>query len=140
MSQGSYNSGDMDMCQIQIILQDAGKPYKVVPTTYNGQSINGPTLDGTNYVDLTTHSSVIARGLKNYGTTNGGWKVVTLPFEYRSLTRIPTHAVVTFTSSYLGDYFTGGEGSTMWADEFEYVYNPLELDPADRDAFFALFK
>ena len=139
MSQGSYNIGDLDMCQIQIVLQDAGKPYKVVPTEKDGQSINGPTLDGKNYVDLSSHESVIARGLKNYGSTNGGWEYITLPFEYRSLIRRPTHAVVTFTSSYLGDYFTGGEGSTMWADEFDYVYDPLKLDDSDRDAFFALF-
>lgn len=132
-------SGKPDLCQIQIVLQDAGKPYIVVPTTYNGVSINGPTLDGETYCDLSVHSSVIARGIREYGNTSGTFKEILLPFTYRSITRVPTHAVVTFTSSYLGDYFTGGEGSTMWADEFSYVYDPLELPDADRDAFFNLF-
>lgn len=134
----SYN-GKPDLCQIQIVLQDAGKPYIVVPTTFNGVSINGPTHDGQTYCDLSNDQSVIARGIREYGNTSGGFKEILLPFTYRSITRIPTHAVVTFTSSYLGDYFTGGEGSTMWADEFSYVYDPLELPDADRDAFFNLF-
>ena len=85
------------------------------------------------------HSSVIARGIRNYSDTGGTFKQITLPFTYRSVTRIPTHAVVTFSSSYLGDYFTGADGATMWADEFEYIYDPMELPDADRDAFFNLF-
>jgi hypothetical protein len=47
---------------------------------------------------------------------------------------------VTFSSSYLGDYFTGGEGSTMWVDELNYIYDPLELSEVDREAFFAKFE
>ena len=140
-SSSGYDSyeGQADLCQIQIVLQDAGQPYFVVPTTYNGVSINGPTLDRSVYCDLSTHSSVIARGIRNYSDTGGAFKQITLPFTYRSVTRIPTHAVVTFSSSYLGDYFTGADGATMWADEFEYIYDPMELPDADRDAFFNLF-
>ena len=131
-------SGQPDLCQIQIVLSDAGTHYTVIPTTYNGVDVNGPTLNGE-YCDLSTHWSVVARGIKNYGDTGGQFKEVTLPFIYRSITRIPSHIVVTFTSSYLGDYFTGGEGSVMWADEFELVYDPIDLPADDRDAFFALF-
>ena len=136
---GSY-SGQPDLCQVQIVLQDAGQPYFVVPTTYDGVSVNGPTLDRNTYCNLENHSSVVARGIQNYGDTGGAFKQITLPFTYRSTTRIPTHAIVTFSSSYLGDYFTGGEGSTMWADEFEYIYDPMELPAESREAFFALFK
>ena len=136
---GSY-SGQPDLCQVQIVLQDAGQPYFVVPTTFNGVSVNGPTLDRNVYCNLETHSSVVARGIQNYGDTGGTFKQITLPFTYRSTTRIPTHAIVTFSSSYLGDYFTGGEGSTMWADEFEYIYDPMELPAESREAFFSLFK
>lgn len=136
---GNY-SGQPDYCQIHIVLQDAGQPYFVVPTTFNGVSVNGPTLDRKAYVDLETHSSVIARGVRNYGDTGRSFKEITLPLTYNSLTRIPTHIIVAFSSSYLGDYFTGGEGATMWADEFEFVYDPLELPADAREAFFALFK
>ena len=132
--------GQSDLCQIQVVLQDAGQTYFVVPTTYNGVSVNGPTLDRTNYVDLETHSSVIARVIRNFGDTNKAFQEITLPLIYRSLERIPTHAIVTFSSSYLGDYFTGGDGSLMWADEFEFIYDPLQLPAEDRDAFFNLFE
>lgn len=135
---GSYY-GQMDKCQIQIVLQDAGQPYYIVPTTYNGVSVNGPTMDRNTYVDLSTHSSVIARGVRNFDSTNGTFKEVLLPFTYRSISRTPTHAVITFTSSYLGDYFTGGEDSVMWADEFEYLYDPMELPDDARDSFFSMF-
>jgi hypothetical protein len=121
------------------VLQDAGQPYFVVPTTFNGAPVNGPTLNRKDYVDLETHSSVVARGIRNCGDTEGNFKEIVLPITYRSTERVPSHVVVTFTSSYLGDYFTGGEGSTMWADEFEFIYNPMELSADARDAFFALF-
>ena len=131
---------EKDMCQIQIVLSDVGRPYKVVPTTFNGASINGPTLDeDQTYLDLSTHESVVARGIQNYGDTDGKLQKVILPFEYRSNTRIPTHAVVTFTSSYLGDYFTGGEGSTMWIDDLNYIYDPIDLSEIEREAFFETF-
>ena len=131
---------EKDKCQVLIVLQDVGRPYKVVPTTFNGASINGPTLDeNQTFCDLSVHESVVARGIRNYDDTNGKMQKVVLPFEYRSTTRIPTHAVVTFTSSYLGDYFTGGEGSTMWVDELKYIYDPMELSETEREAFFAKF-
>ena len=140
-SSGDYTGyeGQPDLCQIQVILQDAGQPYFVYPVTYNGKSINGPTLDRSQYCDLETHSSVVARGISNYADTGGEFKQVTLPIAYRSISRIPTHAVVTFSSSYLGDYFTGGDGAIMWADEFEFIYDPMELPEDSREAFFALF-
>ena len=134
----SYN-GKPDHGQIQVILQDAGQPYFVVPTTYNGKSVNGPTLDRSKYCDLDTHPTVIARGVLNCDDTDGKFKEVVLPLTYRSLTRVPSHGIATFASSYLGDYFTGGEGSVMWADEFEFIYDPLELPADARDAFFELF-
>ena len=135
----SYN-GQSDLCQIQVVLQDAGQPYYVVQTTYQGAPINGPTLDRNAYCNLDNHSSVVARGIRNCGDTGGSFKQITLPITYRSTTRIPTHVIATFSSSYLGDYFTGGEGSIMWADEFELIYDPMELPADSRDAFFALFK
>lgn len=35
---------------------------------------------------------------------------------------IPTHAVVVFSSSALGDFFTGAIGSELWINDFEMVY------------------
>ena len=34
----------------------------------------------------------------------------------------PTHIIAVFSSSYLGDYFIGAPGSTLWVDNFELIY------------------
>jgi hypothetical protein len=35
---------------------------------------------------------------------------------------IPTHIIVVFSSSALGDFFTGAIGSELWVNNFELVY------------------
>jgi hypothetical protein len=37
-------------------------------------------------------------------------------------TDTPTHIIVVFTSSYLGDYFIGAPGSKLIVDNFELIY------------------
>ena len=113
---------EMDKCQLQVLLIDSERPYKILPV--NG--MNGPTYDG-NLLDLETEPSVIARVIVNLdgtdadGDGNAEWVEFELPLEYRDY-RTPKYVIVTAASSYLGDYFTGGEGSTMYIDEFEFLY------------------
>lgn len=49
-----------------------------------------------------------------------------IPFEitldYKDLTRKAKYLVLTASASRYGDYFTGGEGSTLWLDDLEFVY------------------
>ena len=45
-----------------------------------------------------------------------------LDFEYKDTERKPTYIVISACASYLGDYFTGGVGSTLYIDEFELLY------------------
>lgn len=54
--------------------------------------------------------------------TVSNWTEFKLNLDYRSLTRKPTHIVVVASASKYGDYFTGGNGSTLWLDDFELVY------------------
>ena len=111
-----------DKCQLQVLLISTERPYKVLPV----DGMNGPTYDGK-LVDLETDPTVIARAIVNLDGTDtdadgkADWVEFELPLEYRDY-RTPTYVVVTAASSYLGDYFTGGEGSTMYVDEFEFVY------------------
>ena len=113
---------EMDKCQLQVLLIDSERPYKILPVG----GMNGPTYDGV-MLDLETEPTVIARGIVNLeGTDKDGdgkaeWVEIILPFEYRDY-RTPKYVIVTAASSYLGDYFTGGEGSTMLVDEFEFIY------------------
>ena len=49
-----------------------------------------------------------------------------IPFEitlnYRDQTRKAKYLLLTASASRYGDYFTGGEGSTLWLDDLELVY------------------
>lgn len=54
--------------------------------------------------------------------TVNDWTEFKLNLDYRSLTRKPTYIVVVASASKYGDYFTGGEGSTLWLDDLELVY------------------
>lgn len=50
---------------------------------------------------------------------------VTIPLEYdktKVKTVRPTHIVIVCSSSKFGDFFSGGEGSTMYVDDFELEY------------------
>ena len=111
------NPSEPDQCQIQVILIDTEKPFKVLPMG----GINGPTYDGE-MVDISSSDYIMARGVQNYGSTEGKWVEFEIPIEYKDPTRKPTYVILTCASSYLGDYFTGGDGSVMLVDEFEFIY------------------
>ena len=59
--------------------------------------------------------------------SRGRWKRVSIPLVYRDMVSKPTHLLVVFSASKYGDYFHGGEGSTLYVDDFslEYGDNPL---------------
>ncbi len=85
-------------------------------------------VDNTNmstFPDWETDSRVIAYGalpLEESVSTNGQWKEVNITLVYHDLTRKPTHLLVVFSSSKYGDYFHGGEGSTLYVDDFSFEY------------------
>lgn len=54
--------------------------------------------------------------------TVSDWTEFKLKLDYRSLTRKPTYIVVVASASKYGDFFTGGDGSTLWLDDFELIY------------------
>ncbi len=113
LAAGGYNAdellGSMDKCQIQVILTDWDGPYHVNTTA--GQ-----------FVDVENDKNIIAYGKLESDEATDGYKEFTLELEYRDKTRKPTYVVISACASYLGDYFTGAVGSTMYVDEFEFVY------------------
>ena len=50
-----------------------------------------------------------------------------IPFEfeinYKATNRRPKYILVTASASKYGDFFTGGNGSTLYIDDFELVYD-----------------
>lgn len=77
------------------------------------------------FPDLTTDPRVIAYGelpKEQNVNSNGEWKEVNIPLVYRTLDKKPTHLLIVFSSSKYGDYFHGGEGSTLYLDDFSLEY------------------
>ena len=106
--------GQTDICQIQVLLTDWDKPFTVNTNTGS-------------FVDFENDPHIIAYGKLEDNTTSSSYKDFTIELDYRDMTRTPKYIVITACASKYGDYFTGGVGSTLWVDEFEFVYDPDEL-------------
>ena len=106
--------GQTDIGQIQFILTDWDAPFRI------------DTSAGT-FVDVESDGHIIAYATLNLGQTDG-YQPFTLELEYRDRTRTPKYIVIVAAASKYGDYFTGGVGSTLYLDEFSFVYDPAELD------------
>lgn len=110
----SIESGKtMDQCAIFIAL--AKKSF-----TFN----NG---DESTFIDYAGDPNIIAYGeLPSGAATQGdGYTEFTIPLKYKEelLDESPTHIIVVCSASKYGDYMTGGEGSTMYVDDFSLVYD-----------------
>lgn len=90
-------------------------------------------VDNTNmstFPDWENDERVIAYGslpAEQNVDSKGQWKRVSIPLVYSELNKQPTHLLVVFSASKYGDYFHGGEGSTLYLDDFtlEYGDSPL---------------
>lgn len=86
--------------------------------------------DMTTFPDWETDPRVIAYGALPQAQnvhSSGQWQEVNIPLVYRNLHTRPTHLLIVFSASKYGDYFHGGEGSTLYVDDFslEYGDNPI---------------
>lgn len=108
--------GSMDKAQIQAFTAKWDKPFQI------------NTLEGK-FVDLDEDSEdhIISFGRLESDEALSEYKEFIIPMTYRSK-ETPSYVVISAASSYLGDYFTGGEGSTLYVDEFEFIYDIAELD------------
>lgn len=110
----------MDKCQILVILTDWDGQFTINTTEglFVDQDNDSHIIAYAKYEsDMDTWSSV------NPAPDSNGYIPFELELEYRRPDATPKYAVVVACSSYLGDYFTGGTGSTMYVDEFEFVYD-----------------
>lgn len=107
--------------------------------TYGGTKESPIEVNTTNtatFVDYNTDPSTIANGElilygDGYQSINGGekqtanigeWRQITIPFDYRNLTTMPTHIVISCASSIYGDYFSGSTSARLYLDGFELLY------------------
>ena len=101
--------GQPDTGHVLIALTDWPEQFHVVSSS-------------ATYVDFDKDPAIIAYGRYSLSQSTDGYVAFDLPLEYRS-DRTPKYLVIVASSSSLGDYFTGGRGSTLWVDEFELVYD-----------------
>lgn len=115
VNKGDYNgmSGKTDIGQVQVMLTDWSSPFRV--STADGQFVNPQTDKG-----------IIAYGTMDLNAT-GSYQKFTLELEYRDTSRVPKYIVIVAAASKYGDYFTGGVGSTLYLDEFSFIYDPEAL-------------
>lgn len=118
-----YNKGDMDKGIIYIALLDASDVQ--MDPEYKSKYPDFPVMVNTKSVHLfdKNASNVIAYGEKVFDATSGDAMVeFTIPINYNRTDVIPTYILCTASASKGGDYFAGGNGSTMWIDDLELVY------------------
>ena len=100
--------GKTDVGRIEVILTDWEKPNHII----------------TNYekiIDGATDPHVIGIGTLELRKDTGGYIHFDIPIRYRS-DKTPRYVVITAASSWYGAYFTGGSGSTLYVDEFQFNY------------------
>lgn len=103
--------GEIDKCQILVMLTDWDEPFQVNTNTGN-------------FVDQENDPHIIAYAkYESSENTGAKYKEFTLELEWRRPEATPKYGVVIACSSYLGNFFTGAIGSMMYVDEFEFIYD-----------------
>lgn len=103
-----YMKGKTDEGRIEVLLTDWEKPYHIV----TGKE---------KWIDLDTDPHIIGRAFMVLDKDTGGYIPFDIPIVYRS-DRTPSSVCIIVTASWYGSDFTGGSGSTVFADEFRFNY------------------
>ena len=106
-------NGQPDKAQITIALADWNGTFRI--NTKKGE-----------FVDF-NGSDIIAFGRLESADSHSDYVEFTIPLEYRYTDKTPKYIVISAAASYLGDYFTGGEGSTLYLDELYFEYDITKL-------------
>lgn len=109
--------GEMDNCSIKMYLLDWSAKFRINTSKKVFLQDDDP--------------SIIAMCDFTSNVTNSEYVEFTLPIQYRD-SRIPTYVVVVGAASRLGDYFTGGKGSTLLLDEFSLIFDAGQLTEEQR--------
>lgn len=110
--------GSMDEGQIMIAVGDW------TAEEYGGDADSPVAIDTRNEASFFNikGKNVIGAGEMLLTESTDGWVEFTLPLEYTTTSRVPTHIVVVFTGSHFGDYFTGSTQSCLMVDDVELLY------------------
>lgn len=103
--------GQPDTCIIWVALIDSDQPFEIRTDPKNRQLFDP---DG---------DYVIAYGSLECSQTISEYIPFEFELNYKSTSRRPKYILVTASASKYGDYFTGGNGSTLFLDDFELLYD-----------------
>lgn len=106
----SHLVGKPDSCCIYLALTDWNAPLEI-RTKYSNRQLFDKNDSG-----VIAYTELIS------GDASSSYQEVELPINYRYTNRTPKYMVLVATSSKYGDYFTGGDGSTLLIDDFELIY------------------
>lgn len=118
---GELKEGDIDLGIVYIALTDG--------TTFDEfEGAKWPFVIKTNAKERRlfdkTDERVLAYGEHVFETATAGDGLIEIeiPIEYYRTDIRPSNIVFVGSASKYGDYFNGGEGSTLWLDDIELVY------------------
>lgn len=98
--------GEPDTANVYIALTDWTAPFQI-RTNPKNRNIFDKNAD-----------YVIAYGAIESGANIDNWTEFTIELEYRDTHRVPSYILIVSSASKLGDYFTGGSGSTLMIDNY----------------------
>ena len=99
--------GQLDKGHVMVILSDWTTPYDICPPS--------------SLLDFDKDPGIIGYGKVVFDKEMQAYEKFTVDIEYRN-ERTPKLITIVCSSSALGDYFTGGAGSTLYLDEFKLTY------------------
>ena len=100
-----------DTCSIYIALGDWDSPVRICTTPSKRQLFDK------------NDEHIIAYAELNSGKAMTEYEPFELKLDYRVTNRVPKYIVVVCSASKYGDYFAGGDGSTLWVDDFSLEYD-----------------
>lgn len=100
-----------DTCIIWSALIDSDEPFEI-RTNPNNRSLFDPEAP-----------SVIAYGNIQSGKTIEEYIPFEFIFDYKDTERTPNYILIVASASKYGDYFTGGNGSVLYIDDLELLYD-----------------
>lgn len=103
--------GQPDTCIIWVALIDSDQPFEI-RTNPKDRKLFNP--DGP---------EVIAYGSLQQSQTVAQYIPFQFDLKYNSTSRVPKYILVTASASKYGDYFTGGNGSVLYLDDFVLEYD-----------------
>lgn len=100
-----------DICHIYVVLADWTEPFEIRTNPKNRNLIDPDAPE------------VIAYGSLERDSDTDGYIPFRIELKYKDTSRKPKYLVICAASSKYGDYFTGGDGSVLYVDQFSLKYD-----------------